>query len=186
VRMHALLLLAGLLVGAAAALSACGSDGRIPAGAAARLESQLQRISTDVKSGACTAAQSAVVRARSIAVSLPSSVDPDLAARLRSGLQNLQAQVSRSCGQTQGPAQSTTAPTQTDQSTTSTATTTTETPTTDTGTTDTGTTGTGTTGTGTGTGTTSTGTGTSTTPTTTGTTPGAGNGTGGTPPGTTP
>jgi hypothetical protein len=176
-RMHALPLLAAFLLGlAAAALVACGSDGRIPAGDASQLRSQLDRVSADFKAGECDAAQSAVVRARSIAVSLPPSVDRDLAARLRSGLASLQSRVSATCGQTQTTTQTQTqAPdTSSTQTTTSETTTSTDTATTTTGT---GTTGTGTTGTGT------TGTGTSSTPSTTpGTTPT----TGGTPPGTTP
>jgi hypothetical protein len=171
-RMHALPLLAAFLLGlAAAALVACGNDGRIPASDASQLQSQLERVAADYKAGACDAAQSAVVRARSIAVSLPASVDRDLAARLRSGLANLQSRVTATCGQTQ-----TTTQTQTQAPDTTPTPTTTETTTstgTDTSTTDTGTTGTGTTSTGT------TATGTSSTPSTTPST-------GGTSPGTTP
>ncbi|MEA2277957.1 MAG: hypothetical protein QOC78_2917 [Solirubrobacteraceae bacterium] len=177
-RMRLLHCLTALALGAATAmLVACGADHKIPAGDASQLEGALSQVSADYNAGRCDAATQAVVRARNLASSLPGTVDQQLAARLRSGLTNLEARVSTTCSQPSVTTQqqSTQPPTQS-----------TDTQTTDSSSTGTDTSGTGTTGTGTdtsGTGTTGTGTTGTTPPSTTGATTGTSTGTGGTPPG---
>jgi hypothetical protein len=185
-RMRALHLPAALALGIAAAfLVACGTSGGIPAGDASRLTSALDRVAADTRAGRCDAAEAAVVRARGVALNLPSSVDPALRARIRSGIANLgdrvpvECQESQTGGAANGEQTTETTPPQTTQTTDTTDTATTDTSTTDTSTTDTSTTDTGTTPTGT----TGTGTTTGTTTTTPTTTTGTGGGTGGTPPG---
>jgi hypothetical protein len=173
--------LTALALGAATAmLVACGADHKIPAGDASQLESALSQVSADYGARRCDAATQAVERARNLASSLPSTVDAQLAGRLRAGLDHLETRVSATCARPSVTTQQQTTPTTT-QGTGSTGTTT------GTDTTGTGTTGTGTTGTGTGTGTTGTGTTPGTTgttpPSTTPTTPSTSTGTGGTPPG---
>jgi hypothetical protein len=172
-RMRILPSLAALLLGVATALLvACGSDGRIPASDASRVDNALDEVASDFRAGNCQAAEQAVARARGALLNLPDSVDAQLRSRLNSGVAKLSQDVPATCGQAQ---------TQTQTDTTPSDTTTTD-KTTDTGTTDTGTTDTGTGSTDTGTttgGTTTGGTATGNTPTTTGTD----TGTGGTPSG---
>jgi hypothetical protein len=172
-RMRLLPQLAALLLGAATALLvACGNDNLIPSSDASRVQNALNEVAADYRAGKCQAAEAAVAKARGALLTLPDSVDSQLRARLRSGVDNLAQEVPAKCGQTQTQ-QTQTQETQTDTTTTDTNT---DTTTTDTGTTgtDTGTTGTGTTGTDTGTtgtGTTGTDTGTTTTDGTGGTSP---------------
>jgi hypothetical protein len=167
-RMRALRLLAALLLGSATAvLTACGADNRIPSGDASQLQGALDQASADYGAGRCQDATRAVLRAESLAVALPSSVDRDLRARLRAGLSNLQERVTATCGQKQPAAPQTQTQTQPPSQSTTTDSTSTETSTTESGTTPT----TGTTGTTPTTGTTGT---TGTTPTTTGTDTGTG------------
>jgi hypothetical protein len=175
VRMRAALpfLLAAVLGVSSAALAACGSGGGdrsdlIPPRSAERLKSALSDVRTAVDKGDCTAAETAVARARGILVNLPQSVDDRLVARLRDGIDNLQQIAPDECRQQQTSTETTT------QTTTPTATT--PTATTPTDTTKTGTTPTDTTQTGT----TPTTTGTTTSPQPTTTTPPAGDTTGGT------
>jgi hypothetical protein len=175
VRMRAALpfLLAAVLGVSSAALVACGSGGGdrsdlIPQRSAQRLKSALSDVRSAVDEGDCTAAETAVARARGILVNLPQSVDDRLVARLREGIDNLQEIAPDECRQ-----QQTTSTETTTQTTTPTATTPTDTTPTDTTPTDTTPTGT------TQTNPTTTGTTTSPAPTTT-TPPPAGDTTGGT------
>jgi hypothetical protein len=173
-RMRILPSLAALPLGVATALLiACGSDGRIPASDASRVDNALNEVAADFRAGNCQAAEEAVARARGALLNLPSSVDSGLRARLQSGVAKLSQDVPATCGRSQTQTQ----PTQTD--TTPTDTSTTDTSTTDTGTQPTDSTGTSTGGTTTG-GTTTGGTTTGNTGTTTG---GTDTQTGGTPPG---
>ena len=138
-------LLALALGVAAAGLVACGSSGSsrrqlIPVSSADRMKNALDDARKAVDGGNCTTAQRALARARGVLVNLPSSVNAELVARLRQGLDNLQQIAPQECQkqqtQTQAPTTTQTAPpattTETTPSTTTetTPTTTTTTPTT--------------------------------------------------------
>jgi hypothetical protein len=170
--------LAALLLGVATAfLVACGSDGRIPASDASRVDNALNEVATDFRAGNCQAALQAVAKARGALLNLPDSVDTSLRDRLRAGVAKLSEQVPATCGRAQTQQQ------QPQQQTESTQTKSTDSSTTDSSSTDTGTSTTDSTGTTTGEtttgGTTTGGTATGTPGTTTG---GTDSGTGGTPP----
>jgi hypothetical protein len=168
-------MVAALLGVGAAFLVACNDrNGLIPAGDAARINSDLGAVSSAVAAGNCDAAGVAATRVRGDILRLPGSVDSALVDRLNQGASALSTSAPVQCAQAQTQTQSTGTTTET---TPSTDTTTTDTTPTDTTTTDTTTTDTTTTDT---TPTDTTTTDTTTTPT--GTTQG---GTGGATPGTT-
>jgi hypothetical protein len=123
--------LAAVLGVAAAALVSCGGTPSrrdlIPSGSADRMKSALSDVRSAVDSGDCAGAARALTRARGALVSLPSSVDDRLVARLRQGISRLEALAPRQCAQQD--TQTTTVQT---TETTTPETTTTQTPTTDT------------------------------------------------------
>jgi cell division septation protein DedD len=123
--------LAAVLGVAAAALVSCGGTASrrdlIPPGSADRMKSALSDVRSAVDSGDCAGAARALTRARGALVSLPSSVDDRLVARLRQGISRLEALAPRQCAQQD--TQTTTVQT---TETTTPETTTTQTPTTDT------------------------------------------------------
>ena len=131
-RMRAIpFVLAAVLGVAAAALVSCGGTASrrdlIPPGSADRMKSALSDVRSAVDSGDCAGAARALTRARGALVSLPSSVDDRLVARLRQGISRLQTLAPRQCAQQDTQ----TATVQTTETTTP-ETTTTQTPTTDT------------------------------------------------------
>jgi hypothetical protein len=115
-RMRALTLLAAAILGAAASLVAgCGDRSKlIPSGDASALRSALDEVAGATQSGDCASARAAVTRAGNVLAGLPDSVDPQLRARLRSGIANLRARVPVQCTeQTQTTTPTRTTPTQT-------------------------------------------------------------------------
>jgi hypothetical protein len=95
--------LAAVLGVAAAALVSCGGTPSrrdlIPSGSADRMKSALSDVRSAVDSGDCAGAARALTRARGALVSLPSSVDDRLVARLRQGISRLEALAPRQCAQ---------------------------------------------------------------------------------------
>jgi hypothetical protein len=95
--------LAAVLGVAAAALVSCGGTPSrrelIPSGSADRMKSALTDVRSAVDSGDCAGAARALTRARGALVSLPSSVDDRLVARLRQGISRLEALAPRQCAQ---------------------------------------------------------------------------------------
>ncbi len=166
-------LLAAVLGVALAVLAACGGGGGdrsdlIPQRSATRLKSALGDVRSAVDDGDCEAARRALTRARGVLVRMPSSVDSQLVARLRQGIDNLETVAPDECAQQDTQTDTTPSTTTTTPTTPTTATTdTTTTPTTPTETTTTPTTTTGTTT-------------TTTTPTTSTPAPATGDTTGGT------
>ena len=103
-RMRAIpFVLAAVLGVAAAALVSCGGTASrrdlIPPGSADRMKSALSDVRSAVDSGDCSGAARALTRARGALVSLPSSVDDRLVARLRQGISRLETLAPRQCAQ---------------------------------------------------------------------------------------
>jgi hypothetical protein len=99
-----------LAVAAATALggvaqAGCGSDegGLLPRSAAGDLQASLDDVDAALDAGQCDEAQSALSEVRGDLVNLPESVDADLRARLEQGIDNLDARVSATCGQSDQP-----------------------------------------------------------------------------------
>jgi outer membrane biosynthesis protein TonB len=108
-------LVAGLLGVGAAVLVACGEQRAdlIPAGSAENLSSALGDVQRAVDDGDCDAAARALTRARGALVNLPESVNDRLAARLQEGIDNLEQVAPEQCAQQE--TQTTTVPTQTEE-----------------------------------------------------------------------
>ena len=91
-------------------LSACGATAKLlPAGAATRLDDQLQATSSALTAGDCTQAIKSLGDAQATFASLPATVDNRLRARLRDGLDHVAKTLPAQCVAT-GSTDTTTTP----------------------------------------------------------------------------
>ena len=120
-----------LVLLASAALGACGSGAAlIPANTAMSLDEALQQVRDATTAGNCRTAHASLERARTLARTLPATVDERLRARLTSGLAQLARTVPDQCSAAadrtpSGSSTSTTTPSTTTTTAPSTTTTTT-------------------------------------------------------------
>ena len=121
-----------LVLLASAALGACGSGAAlIPANTAMSLDEALQQVRDATTAGNCRTAHASLERARTLARTLPATVDERLRARLTSGLAQLARTVPDQCSAAadrtpSGSSTSTTTPSTTTTTAPSTTTTTTQ------------------------------------------------------------
>jgi hypothetical protein len=122
--MHAFIRLAvATLVGVAAALLvSCGGSGKglIPAAKATPLQGDFEAVARAAESGdgSCTDTQAALAKTEQDFVSLPSTVDRGLRARLQEGISHLRSRALAMCAQPNPTITTTTAPTTTPTTTT--------------------------------------------------------------------
>ncbi len=99
--MPVLPLFVAVVLGIAAAMlmSSGGNNSLIPATSGQRLESALNDVESAVSTGDCKQTQRALARLRSAWVKLPESVDDELQARLRQGIEHLQKIAPQECAE---------------------------------------------------------------------------------------